>query len=154
MTRILIYITILSLTSCSLIPSDEYIDSDTLDINITEKMLVGTYKPTIKTIEQLKRHYSSTDIKKINQSIIRIYANGDSIQTINMPVNSMDTAYFLSTSIDKLDKNTQNEKFLDVRRRNNFFPDIKFRKKEKELSLLVNLGIDPDNLDYYEYKKK
>jgi hypothetical protein len=119
---------------------------------MTNEKIVGLYVPTDKAIEKLERHYSETDISKIRKSSIVIYADGDSIMTVDMPVTSMDSAYFLCTSTDKLYIKKGHEKFWHLRRRQDYFPDIKFRLKDGIPSLLVNLGVDPDYLDYHEYR--
>lgn len=142
------------MTSCTLIPSGEYLKSDTLDPKMEKEKILGTYKPTPKSLKKLQRHFSNDEIEKLRKSIIRIYSKGDSIKTFYMPVNAIDSTYYLSTSTSKLNIRTGHEKFWHLRRRSNYWPDIKFRLKNGKPSLLVNLNTDPDGFDYYEYKKE
>ena len=155
MIRKLTYLlVVIVFTDCTLIPSNEYFKSDNLDPAIAAKQIEGTFKLTNESLKELENYYSNNEMGKLKSSVIKIYAKGDSIKTFYMPTNDPETGFSLSTSTDQLNIRKGHEKFWHLGRKNQYWPDIKFRLRNGVPSLLVNLSTDPDGFDYYEYKKE
>jgi|688.fasta_scaffold921553_1 hypothetical protein len=148
------YLIAVLISSCTLVPSREYIGSDNLDQNISKEELVGIYEITNHALKKLRNHYPESEIKKFEKSRIEIYSNGDSIKVVNIPVNlEMSGNYQVTTTTDRIDYRITNEKFWHLHRHDNYFPEMTFRIRYWQKSILINLDHDPDSWDYYEYDK-
>jgi hypothetical protein len=157
MTKILkLLILPIGLLGCNFIPSDAYLESDDLKSNLSIKDMDGTYLISNKSLEQLKKYYNAEQIDSMKFSSIVIRSADSLIAMHHVPLNeSFEGKYVISSGVGKLFvTNSNHEKFRGIERPDSPYPNLMFRQKNSENSILVNLSYDPDVYDYYEYLLK
>jgi hypothetical protein len=140
--------------SCTLIPSNEYMKSDTLESNLKVADIIGRYLPSEEAIEKLKKIFTSKQIDSLKKSFIYISSKDSIIIGKNIPLNlSFEGNYKISSGKRKIYILRNNhEKFRFIPRPDDKYPEMHFRKKNDQKCILVNLSLDPDGWDYYEYQ--
>lgn len=141
------------LIGCTLIPSDEYLESDDLNSTLTLHDMDGTYTITKDALAKLNNHYNPQQIDSMRISKIVINSRDTTISIMNAPLNkSAEGEYVISSGEGRLYVTAWgHEKFRFIDRPDSQYPNMKFRQKNGKNSILINLYFDPDSFDYYEY---
>lgn len=153
MKAVLLLILQFCLFGCTLLPSDELIESDKLKSNLSLKDMNGTFLITQSALNKLEDHYNFQQIDSMKFSTIEINSKDSTIKIQNAPLNkTIDGEFVISSGVGKLYVTGWNhEKFRFIERPDSQYPNMKFRQKNGKKSILINLDLDPDSFDYYEY---
>ena len=153
MKRLLLFFLAIALTSCTLIPSKEWFKSDTLDTNIKVSDISGKYIPSKDAIKKLEKIFNSKQIDSLKKSFIYISSKDSIILGDNLPLNlDYHGDYKISSGKGKIYVlNNNHEKYRFLPRPDGKWPDMHFRIRNGKKGILVNLSLDADGWDYYEY---
>ena len=153
MKRLLLFLFVIVFTSCTLIPSKEWFKSDTLDTNLKMSDISGKYIPSEDAIEKLEKIFNSKQIDSLKESFICISSKDSIILGKNLPLNiEYHGDYKISSGKRKIYILRNNhEKYRFLPRPDDKWPNLHFRIRNGKKGILVNLSLDPDGWDYYEY---
>lgn len=153
MKKLVCFFVFIIISSCTLIPSKEWFKSDTLDSNLKFEELDGRYSPTKEAIEKLKNHFNKEQLDSLQKSYILISTKDSIIVGKNLPLNlDYHGQYKVSSGKRKIYVfRNDHEKYRFIPRPDDKQPKMHFRIRNGEKSILINLNLDPDGWDYYEY---
>ncbi len=147
------WILLIFMFCCTMAPSEEWIEADVLDGEVKSDDLRGRYSPTQETLIKYADKFDDARFDSVSSSYIEV--KDDSILGYCLPRVLFDGGYEIASGKSKLIiAGDENLKFRMVDPPCGLYPKLKFRMVDGRKALLVDLGLDPDASDYYEYYRE